>query len=160
MKNKLLTLAGVLALLGVLGKFYARPVMAQVRAALVQDIDQPARAPFQASVQLTFGGTVQVPVSIPSGERLVVESVNVSGGGFSAGGGVQPVALLEAGVAGNPVVNYYFAPSESPLANDEFYGSWPAAIYADSLVIGMGYAGYVPNSLGLTVRISGHLIKP
>ena len=42
MKSNLLTLAGTLALVAVLGKFYAIPAVAQVtRAALVQDRDSP-----------------------------------------------------------------------------------------------------------------------
>jgi hypothetical protein len=53
MKNRLLTLAGVLALLAVVGKFYAEPVWAQARAALVKNIDERGRNPFrrQAPVQ-------------------------------------------------------------------------------------------------------------
>lgn len=43
MKQKMLAMAGVLALLAVLGRFYAQPVLAQVRAALVSDVDNPAR---------------------------------------------------------------------------------------------------------------------
>ena len=54
MKNKLLTLAAALVLLAVVGKFYAKPVMAQIRATLTQDVDQPARAPFQASVTVSI----------------------------------------------------------------------------------------------------------
>jgi hypothetical protein len=46
MKNKLITLAATAALLAVLGHFYAKPLMAQVRAALTQNIDEPGRNPY------------------------------------------------------------------------------------------------------------------
>ncbi len=47
MKHRLLTMAGGLVLFAVLGKFVAVPAIAQVRAALVRDIDNPARNAFQ-----------------------------------------------------------------------------------------------------------------
>ena len=53
MKSRLLTFGAVLALLAALGSFYAKPLMAQVRAALVANVDEPARAPFQ----VTFDGS-------------------------------------------------------------------------------------------------------
>src|SRR6185312_12440234 len=53
MKNKLFTVAGALLLLAIVGKFYAKPVWAQVRATFIQDVDQPARAPFQPIVLVT-----------------------------------------------------------------------------------------------------------
>jgi hypothetical protein len=47
MRNKLLTLAAVLALVAVLGMFYSKPLLAQVRAVLVATVDTPARVPYQ-----------------------------------------------------------------------------------------------------------------
>jgi hypothetical protein len=47
MKNRLLALAGALALLAVLGEFCTKPVVAQVRAALVANVDEPTRSPYQ-----------------------------------------------------------------------------------------------------------------
>ena len=44
MKNKLLTFAGALALLALLGHFYAKPLLASV-AALVRDVDNGALQP-------------------------------------------------------------------------------------------------------------------
>ena len=74
MKSRLLTFAGSLALAAVLGKFYAAPAIAQaVRAALVQDRDNPARAPFSAVVPAS-GGTVSSP-AVPAGMRLIVTSM-------------------------------------------------------------------------------------
>ena len=79
MKNRLLTLAGALALLAVLGKFYAVPLMAQVRAALVQDRDSKARNFYQAiSTCQGTSGTCQIFfAAVPAGKRLIVEHVSV-----------------------------------------------------------------------------------
>lgn len=73
MKSKLLTIAAGLLLLAVVGKFYAPPVLAQVRAALVQDVDQPARAPFQVTVNADIKNFTFTSVPIPSGKRLVID---------------------------------------------------------------------------------------
>jgi len=74
MKTQLLTLAAALALFAVLGKFYAIPALGQaVRAALVQDRDNPARTAF----------TVKVPVNditspfptVPPGKRMIITNM-------------------------------------------------------------------------------------
>jgi hypothetical protein len=72
------TLAAALALLAVLGKFYAKPLMAQVKAAIVQDRDSKARNIYQAlnscsnasnPCQITFA-------AVPAGKRLIIEQVS------------------------------------------------------------------------------------
>ena len=80
MKNKLLTLAGALALVAVLGKFYAIPLVAQVRAALVKNLDEKGRNPYQADSSCTavfpnVSCSALLPV-VPAGKRLVIEYVN------------------------------------------------------------------------------------
>lgn len=87
MKNKLLTLAGALALLVVLGKFYAAPAIAQaVRAALVQDRDNPARQPFSAIVSGVNG--ISSSPAVTAGTRLIVTNMYFNlqaGAGLSCG---------------------------------------------------------------------------
>jgi hypothetical protein len=78
MKNRLWTVAGALALLAVFGKFYAVPLVAQVRAAIVQDRDSKARNIYQ-SVQNCFNVTNPCQVTfaaVPAGKRLIVEQVS------------------------------------------------------------------------------------
>ena len=78
MKNRLWTLAGALALLAVFGKFYAVPLVAQVRAAIVQDRDSKARNIYQ-SVQNCVNVTNPCQVTfaaVPAGKRLIVEQVS------------------------------------------------------------------------------------
>jgi hypothetical protein len=79
MKNKTLQLAGVLALLAVIGKYYAVPAYAQVRAALVQDRDNVARNFYQMQLSCTvntFGYcSIDYP-AVPAGKRLIITHVS------------------------------------------------------------------------------------
>jgi len=81
-KNKLLTFAGALALLALLGHFYAKPLLASV-AALVRDVDNGALQPVNFRIQVyessaDASATVEGP-TVPAGKRLVVEDVSVFG---------------------------------------------------------------------------------
>jgi hypothetical protein len=78
MKNRLLTFAGALAVLAILGKFYAVPLIAQVKAAIVQDRDNPARQPFNffsvaqgAASGNQFVASATLP-AVPAGKRRVI----------------------------------------------------------------------------------------
>jgi len=79
MKNKLITLAGALALAAVLGKFYAVPAFAQVRAALMQDRDSKPRNYYQ-TYNLSCGYAVNICSTdlptVPAGKRLVIEHIS------------------------------------------------------------------------------------
>jgi hypothetical protein len=100
-----LTLA---ALAGLFGGRLAKPAFAQVKAALVRDIDNPALQPVQFAIVLTQSGGVpqysgNIP-PVPAGKRLVIETVSMidNNPGTSAGlftlipnvGGVQCVYSL------------------------------------------------------------------
>ncbi len=81
MKHRLLTFAGALALLAVLGKYYATPLLGQVRAALVKNIDEKGRIAYQAggSCAAAHPGSVGCTVTfppVPLGKRLVIEYVS------------------------------------------------------------------------------------
>jgi hypothetical protein len=81
MKNKLFTLAGALTLFAVLGHFYAKPLLAQVRAALVKNLDERGRNPYTGRsncVPIQGGGCEIVFPPVPAGMRLVVEHVDIS----------------------------------------------------------------------------------
>jgi hypothetical protein len=158
MKNRLLTFAGALALLAVIGKFYAPPLMAQVRAALVQDVDQPARAPFQVTVPVNWNNFTTTAVPIPSGKRLVIDYVSVDGAAGTTGSYVQPILILNSSVAGGPASAYYIAPQQSTVAPGQYYKSEQATIYADTLSVSPAYAGFTPAFLVFNVVISGHLV--
>ena len=159
MKNRLLKIAGTMALLVVLGKFYAKPLYAAV-AAMVQDVDQPARAPFQATVAVNINNFNYTSVPIPAGMRLVVDYIAMSGAAQTAGPDIQPIMILNSSVAGNPGALYYIAPEQSSTTPGQYYHTEKAAIYSDSLSVGPAFAGYDPTFMAFNVVISGHLIKP
>lgn len=132
---------------------------AVVAAANVKDVDQPARAPFQATVALDINNFVYTPIPIPPGQRLVIEYVSITGSAQSSGGPIQPIALLSANVAGSPSAYYYMVPTQSPTLPTQFYHGQPTAIYADSIQIGPAFAGYTPNYMVMSVVVSGHLVS-
>ena len=159
MKNRLMGLAGSLALVAVLGKFYVPPLLAQARAALVQDIDQPARAPFQATVTVDISNFNFTPVTIPAGQRLVVDYVSMSGAAQTTGAYVQPIVILSSTLSGGSQNLYYFSPDQSSVAPGQYYRAQQTTIYADTLNVSPAFAGYTPSFMTFNVVISGHLIS-
>ncbi len=88
MKNRKLQLAAipfVLVASTLLIGVFAKPVWAQVRAALVRDADNPALAPFSGVVGFSFNAlnTQGLLTTVPAGKRLVVENVSYVSGGSS-----------------------------------------------------------------------------
>ena len=157
MKNRLLTLAGALALAVVLGKFYAKPLMAQVRAALVQDVDQPARAPFQVTVPINVNNFNYTNVPIPSGKRLVIDFISIEGAAQTTGAYLQPIVVVQSSVAGGPASMYYMAPTQT--IPGQYYYQQPVTIYADTLNLSPAFSGYTPSFMSMNAVVSGHLIS-
>ncbi len=158
MKNRLLTLAGTLALIAVLGKFYATPLMAQVRAALVQDVDQPARAPFQVTVPININNFTFTNVPIPAGHRLVIDMISMSGAAQTAGQDLQPIVLFSNTVAGSNST-IYMPGIQSSTVPGQYYSNQPVTMYSDSLSLAPAYAGFTPTFFSFNVTITGHLIS-
>lgn len=77
MKNRRMQIAAAFALLAVLGKFYAEPLRAQIRAALVQNVDEPGRHPFalRKNTEQSFTSW-----AVPNGLRYVIEAYGASCG--------------------------------------------------------------------------------
>jgi hypothetical protein len=154
MKNKLSTLAGAVKNVVVIGAafvlvavvagvFTAGPAIAQaVRAALVANVDDPGRIPYQAIAfcqagPANFNTCDALLPAVPAGKRLVITHVsgvlatNVPGGTLLepllGNGGGDPVAYLPTTFQGaadglnefvfnQPVVAYY-EPGQSPHAS-------------------------------------------
>ena len=118
MKNRLATLAGGLALVAVLGKYYAVPAIAQtVRAALMQDRDNPARNYYQ-TYNLNCGYAASICIAnmpaVPAGKRLII--THVSGAvDTTAAGSLYRVTL---GPTGQSATAYLqFAPPNMTFNN-------------------------------------------
>jgi hypothetical protein len=83
-KKKMLTWAGMLATLAILGHYYSKPLIAQVRAALVRDSDNPALQPVM--IGLSAGGGFPQSFHVPAGKRFVIEYMSWrASGGVNAG---------------------------------------------------------------------------
>lgn len=84
-KKTCFTMAVVLVMAAILGVVFAQPLWAQVRAALVRDIDAPALSPFRAGVDfdLAFGSDQRLLTTVPAGKRLVIEHISYFSGGDS-----------------------------------------------------------------------------
>src|SRR5215472_6033077 len=123
----------------------------------VRNADEPGRGAFQTTVNVAFGqGLAGVP--IPAGTRLVVDYVSIHGNA-SGPGTVVPTILFESSINSQPSVNYYISPVLiGDITTDQWRASEQVKIYADSLTVGLGFAGVVPTTLQFAVDISGHLI--
>lgn len=127
MKNRLITLAFGLALVALLGHFYAKPLLAQVRAAVIQNMDEPGRNSFQIKL-FTDDGTGVASFTVPAGKRYIVEAF--AGYCFSPNTGIDllgienssvvgayvPVykaSVFAGGYFGNGLVKLYGAPGET-----------------------------------------------
>jgi hypothetical protein len=138
MKARLAGLAAAFLLLLCLGKFFAKPLLAQVRAALVADIDTPGRAPYQRHLVFSCPagsnrcGAEATPV--PAGKRLVITNIN---GNFDAKSqpGLAVGVLFEHGVQGSSpntpplLLPVSFLATESN--DDEFVVNVPVLAYFD-----------------------------
>jgi hypothetical protein len=178
MKKKLLTFAALSAILGVLGHFYAKPLMAQVRAALVSDVDNPARGFVQMAFRVAGGGTVSVvgdpQFTVPLGKRLVIDTVSAVSsdlGQHQATGGLW----LLAGAAGSCRINTLVFPFSNPIAivpltytGQDVFGNFRYAgiarlqSYLDSgqcLAITIDHDSVIPLTAGYEITVSGHLVS-
>jgi len=164
--RKVMTTLGCISLMALLIAAFAPKAVHGVAAALVQvvntvmtqDVDQPARAPFQVTVPININSFSFTPVTIPSGQRLVVDFVSLSGAAETSGSYVQPIMVLSSTVGGNNS-NYYFAPTQSTTVPGQYYSNTQTIIYADSLSVSPAFAGYTPSFMAFNVVISGHLIS-
>lgn len=148
MKGKIGTFSGLVLLLGILG-------VCCTQFAAAQD----GRDPFVTTVVVNpLTNFNYTPVTIPTGKRLVVDYVSISGAAQSANGPIQPIAILNATLTGGSANLFYIAPPADAALPSQFYLNEKTVIYADSLEIGPAFAGYSPSFMILSVVISGHLI--
>jgi hypothetical protein len=151
MRNRLLTLAGAFALLAVLGKFYAAPVLAQVRAALVKNIDERGRTPFTQHLNCDNTGSTGCQAffsAVPANKRLVIEHVN---------GAVQTASNLSNVAFGSALATLQFIPFQlqSTAGADNIYiANQPLLAYFEA---GQAPFYFVIIQPGATEFINGQL---
>jgi hypothetical protein len=117
-----------------------------------------AKNAFQADFNL---GLTPQAIAIPSGQRLVVDYVSLSGIADSLSGPIQPSIILQSSLSGSGNASFYLQPAPTavniPGAN-QLYFAQPVKVYADSLTVSPAYAGFSPFTFTFNVAISGHLI--
>jgi hypothetical protein len=153
MKDKLVTLAGALLLLAVLGHFYAKPLFAQVRAALVQNVDEPGRNPL--NMKFSPGNTAAL-VTVPAGKRWVIEAF-AANCVLSAGGTLNSVSISTNSAAGAEA----FAPAFFLLSGvfPEWVGGGATRLYADPGSVIILAANSPPSGTQCTFSLSGYAIN-
>jgi hypothetical protein len=126
-RNGLVTSAGLTAVVVVWGLVTEMPSVAQVRAALVRDIDTPALQPVRIYLTVTssefYGFADADPV--PAGKRLVIEGASI----FSYVGDPTTERVYAVWLTANPQVTYV---SLDPSPND-------------TILPAPGYIGYNRN---------------
>jgi hypothetical protein len=121
-----------------------------------QSVD--AENAFQTSFTLGFDN---VPITIPSGKRLVIDFVEVNGFAQPTAGPVQPDIIFYSTLTGGGSASYYLQPAPSAVnipGEPQFYLAQPVKIYADTLSVSGAYAGYTPSTFTFNVNISGHFV--
>lgn len=163
-KWTLLTASAVSALC-IVGAFSAAPALAQVRAALVENVDEQGRNPYQETQFTICGGPQNCNFTfavVPNGKRLVVTHVSgfvdVKGGTLpnsnvqSNFGGSNFATIFFAGTRGtvsasstrivyNSEVLGYFGPGEQPSGFYGLFSTTDSFVSAGSLTL----AGYYIN---------------
>jgi hypothetical protein len=160
MKNKLPTLAAGLALVLMAGKFFAVPLLAQVRAALVQNMDEHGRIPYQSSSQNSNCGAnilqcdVFFPV-VPNNKRLVITHFDT---------------FVLVNNLGNLIFMYLSTPTSTNRAYPEFTAGTPTAgdstflssraveFYVDGGSAPLVHFNATQTVAPLTITLTGYLV--
>jgi|ERR1035438_929000 hypothetical protein len=123
----------------------------------VQGVD--AKNAVQYDLEL---GLTPQSITIPTGQRLVVDYVSITGIAQSSSGPIQPSIILASSLNGGTSASYYLQPGPTavniPGAN-QLYLAQPVTVYADSLTVEPAYAGFAPSTFIFNVSISGHLVS-
>jgi hypothetical protein len=157
----------VIGLSLVLGIVTSRDVRAAVSALVTVANTSANPVPAQSmdaknafQVDLQMGLTPQA-VTIPAGQRLVVEYVTISGIANSLNGPIQPSLILQSSLNGGGSASYYLQPGPTPVnipGANQLSFSQQVKVYADTLTVSPAYAGFAPFTYTFTMSISGHLV--
>lgn len=162
MKNKLLQCIVALATLTFLGHYFVKPAWAAITAALVKNIDERGRNPYNVEVQCFITNNsicYNTAAPVPPNMRLVVEHINASIDAPTANplshvdfSGNGTIDILDMHVGGfdttgnniyieNQPLLTYFEAGQTPLFDIQLTGSSPALFISASFRI----TGYLVN---------------
>ena len=166
MKNRLLTFAGCLAVLLALAKIYEKPLLAQVRAALVQNVDEPGRNALVLTGN-NDGLNPRVFLTVPPGKRFVIDQYS-AGCDVASGYAMTNIAIYSSvnGVlsTSNVAPHYLqFDGSTDGVQVNYFAGTGLGPVYADggtTLHIELSNNGTAALLIkSCNAQVSGHLIS-
>jgi hypothetical protein len=162
-KRSVVIVAVLIAGAAILGGMFGQPVAAQVRAALVRDVDTAALAPISLTVEYSLCciNDQRLVTTVPAGKRLVIDHISYYSSGASSDQMI--FGALRAGQFG-PLrailaVNPPHASAASTFTIQD--GAQPVTTYFEA---GEDVWVTVSHSTGGTrtfqVAVSGHLITP
>ena len=128
-KRYVVLIATILIALAITERSLVKPVLAQVRAALIQNIDEPGRTPF--ALAGTALNSNSFTFSVPAGQRYVVE--NVTGECFENTPGVLTNILVVARTNGvsTRVSNQPHLLQQNGPNQNIYIGTGSQVLYAD-----------------------------
>ena len=165
MNTRKLQLAAVPVVLiasAVLAGVFAKPLLAQARAALIRDVDNPALAPFTGATTFDFTGlnTQALLTTVPAGKRLVIENVSYLSGGSSSNQLVY-AALRSAQFGAVVLVLPINAPHASVTTGLTLQdGSLPAKAYFEAGQDVWVSASYTGGIRDFEIHVTGYYVTP
>lgn len=125
---------------------------------LAQSSTDHALNAFQVTVTVNVNSFVYTPVTIPAGQRLVIQNVSLSGAAQTSGAYVQPIVVIKTTLGTDAANLRYFAPNPSATTPGQYYADYSTTLYADTLAVSPAFAGYTPTFLAFNVVITGYLV--
>ena len=152
MKINRVVLALTLALLGSFAAFTPANLSAQTST-------NPAVNAFQVTVPININNFNFTAVTIPAGQRLVIQDVSLSGAAQTTGTDVQPIIIFSSTLGTEAANLRYFAPNPSATVPGQYYADYPTTLYADTLEVSPAFAGFTPSFMSFNVVITGYLVN-
>ncbi|HLK17477.1 MAG TPA: hypothetical protein VKT81_00935 [Bryobacteraceae bacterium] len=127
----------------------SRAIAQAVRAALVQNVDEPGRHPYIETVTCETGNCVLTFPAVPSGQRLVVTSVSAES--FAISGRVLELRGHGTVIQYLPITSFFNNVGSSNLHNLSYFdaGESPSILCFDCN----------PNPTNLSATLSGYFIS-
>lgn len=119
----------------------------------------PALTAFQVTVPINIDNFNYTAVTIPAGERLVIQDISLAGAAQTSGTDVQPIVIFSSTLGTGSANLRYFAPSPSATVPGQYYGDYPTTLYADTLEVSPAFAGFTPTFMSFNVVITGYLVE-
>ena len=123
-----------------------------------QDVAAKALNAFQITVPVNISNFNFTPVSIPAGQRLVIQDISLSGAAQTNGTDVQPIVIFATTLGSDAQNLRYFAPIQDATVPGQYYQDFATTMYADTLSISPAFSGYTPTFMSFNVVITGYLV--